>query len=82
MQNRQPGHGQRVSDVLGNKDTIPAPGSFPRTVTGRPIAPKVAAVFRTIFAQPAAGTVSATWDQLRDQFGGRFPQIAEVMDGA
>ena len=27
----------------------------------------VAAVFRTIFAQPDPDTVAATWDQVRDQ---------------
>ena len=40
----------------------------------------VAAVFRTIFAQPDADTVSATWDQVRDQLCGRFPKIAGLMD--
>jgi hypothetical protein len=34
----------------------------------------VAAVFRTIFAQPDAATVAATWDEVRDQVGGRFPK--------
>ena len=42
----------------------------------------VAAVFRTIFAQPDAATVSATWDQVRDQLGDRFPKIATLMDDA
>ena len=42
----------------------------------------VAAVFRTIFAQPDADTVSSTWDQVRDQLGGRFPKIAGLMDDA
>src|SRR5215210_978223 len=42
----------------------------------------VAAVFRTIFAQPDADTVAATWDQVRDQLGDRFPKIAALMDGA
>jgi putative transposase len=40
----------------------------------------VAAVFRTIFAQPDAATVSATWDQVRDQLGSRFPKITTLMD--
>lgn len=35
----------------------------------------VAAVFRTIFAQPDATTVAATWDQVRDQLAARFPKI-------
>jgi len=39
-------------------------------------------VFRTIFAQPDADTVSATWDQVRDQLGDRFPTIAGLMDDA
>src|SRR5262245_32480567 len=42
----------------------------------------VAAVFRTIFAQPDADTVSSTWDQVRDQLAGRFPRIAVLMDDA
>ena len=42
----------------------------------------VAAVFRTIFAQPGADTVAATWDQVRDQLGDRFPKIAVLMDDA
>ena len=42
----------------------------------------VAAVFRTIFAQPDADTVSSTWDQVRDQLGERFPKIAGLMDDA
>ena len=42
----------------------------------------VAAVFRTIFAQPDPATVAATWDQVRDQLGGRFPKITTLMDGA
>jgi len=40
----------------------------------------VAAVFRTIFAQPDADTVSATWDQVRDQLAARFPKIGDLMD--
>ena len=42
----------------------------------------VAAVFRTIFAQPDAITVAATWDQVRDQLAGRFPKIGPLMDDA
>ena len=42
----------------------------------------VAAVFRTIFAQPDPDTVSSTWDQVRDQLGDRFPKIAVLMDDA
>jgi putative transposase len=42
----------------------------------------VAAVFRTIFAQPDADTVSTTWDQVRDQLAARFPKIGTLMDGA
>ena len=42
----------------------------------------VAAVFRTIFAQPDADTVSSTWDQVRDQLGDRFPKIGALMDDA
>ena len=42
----------------------------------------VAAVFRTIFAQPDAPTVSATWDQVGDQLSKSLPKIATLMDGA
>jgi transposase-like protein len=42
----------------------------------------VAAVFRTIFAQPDPDTVASTWDQVRDQLGDRFPKIAGLMDDA
>jgi len=42
----------------------------------------VAAVFRTIFAQPDATTVHATWDQVRDQLADRFPKIGPLMDQA
>jgi putative transposase len=42
----------------------------------------VAAVFRTIFAQPDAQTVAATWDEVRDQLAARFPKIGPLMDEA
>ena len=42
----------------------------------------VAAVFRTIFAQPDAGTVAATWDSVRDQLAAAFPKIGPLMDEA
>lgn len=42
----------------------------------------VAAVFRTIFAQPDPATVSSTWDEVRDQLAARFPKIGELMDDA
>ena len=42
----------------------------------------VAAVFRTIFAQPDADTVAATWDEVRDQLTTRFPKIGPLMDDA
>ena len=42
----------------------------------------VAAVFRTIFAQPDADAVSTTWDQVRDQLAARFPKIGPLMDDA
>ena len=34
----------------------------------------VAAVFRTIFAQPDPAAVAATWDEVRDQLAARVPQ--------
>ena len=42
----------------------------------------VAAVFRTIFAQPDPQTVSATWDTVRDQLTRTFPKIGPLMDDA
>ena len=42
----------------------------------------VAAVFRTIFAQPDAATVAATWDQVRDQLAKSFPRVGPLMDEA
>jgi transposase-like protein len=33
----------------------------------------VAAVFRTIFAQPDPNSMAATSEQVRDQLAGRFP---------
>ena len=42
----------------------------------------VAAVFRAIFAQPDAETVSDTWDEVRDQLTRAFPKIGPLMDEA
>ena len=42
----------------------------------------VAAVFRTIFAQPDADAVSDTWDEVRDQLAKSFPKIGPLMDEA
>jgi putative transposase len=42
----------------------------------------VAAVFRTIFAQPDAASVAATWDSVRDQLAERFPKLGPFMDDA
>jgi transposase-like protein len=42
----------------------------------------VAAVFRTIFAQPDPDTVATTWNHVRDQLAERFPKIGPLMDEA
>ena len=42
----------------------------------------VAAVFRTIFAQPDPATVAATWDSVRYELAAAFPRIGPLMDGA
>jgi Transposase, Mutator family len=42
----------------------------------------IVAVFRTIFAQPDAATVAATWDSVRDQLAAAFPKIGPLMDEA
>ena len=42
----------------------------------------VAAVFRTIFAQPDREAMSATWDTVRDQLAAPIPKIGPHMDDA
>ena len=42
----------------------------------------VAAVFRTILAQPHAEAVSDTWDEVHDQLTRAFPKIGPLMDEA
>ncbi len=42
----------------------------------------VAAVFRTIFAQPDPEAVSTAWDEVRDQLAGSFPEVGPIMDQA
>ena len=42
----------------------------------------VAAVFRTIFAQPNPQAVSVTWDTVCDQLTAGFPKIGPLMDQA
>jgi transposase-like protein len=42
----------------------------------------VAAVFRTIFAQPDPEAVTAAWDEVRDQLAASFPKVGPLMDEA
>ena len=42
----------------------------------------VAAVFRTIFAQPDADAVGTTWNHVRNELTQRFPKIGPLMDDA
>jgi putative transposase len=42
----------------------------------------VAAVFRTIFAQPDPAAVSRAWEQVRDQLAASFPKVGPLMDEA
>ena len=42
----------------------------------------VAAVFRTICAQPDGEAMAATWDQVRDQLAARFAKNGRLMDDA
>ena len=42
----------------------------------------VAAVFRTIFAQPDPEAVAAAWDEVRDQLTASFPKVGPLMDDA
>jgi putative transposase len=40
----------------------------------------VAAVFRTIFAQPDAASAATTWEHVREELSARFPKIGPLMD--
>ena len=42
----------------------------------------VAALFRTIFAQPDPQAVSAAWEEVRDQLTRSFPKVGPLMDSA
>jgi len=42
----------------------------------------VAALFRTIFAQPGRDAVYASWDEVRDQLARSFPKVGPLMDAA
>jgi putative transposase len=42
----------------------------------------VAAVFRTIFAQPSLAPMAAQWDKVRDELAARYPKIGPLMDAA
>jgi transposase-like protein len=42
----------------------------------------VAAVFRTIFAQPDRAAVFAAWEEVRDQLVKTFPKVGPSMDAA
>ena len=42
----------------------------------------VAALFRTIFAQPDRAAVFAAWEEVRDQLVRRYPKMGELMDTA
>ena len=42
----------------------------------------VAALFRTIFAQPDLDSMSRQWDKVRDDLTARYPKIGPVMDAA
>src|SRR3954454_21600713 len=42
----------------------------------------VAALFRTIFAQPDPAAVSAAWEEVRDQLVKTFPKVGPLMDDA
>ena len=42
----------------------------------------VAAVFRTIFAQPDLASMAKQWDKVRDELAARYPKIGALMDDA
>ena len=80
---RRPGRG--AAAVLPGRGAPAVPGPLrPQPARPRPQGPAdmVAAVFRTIFAQPDAAGVEATWDKVRDQLAARFPKIGPLMDDA
>ena len=41
----------------------------------------VAAVFRTIFAQPDLASMARQWDKVRDDLAARYPKTGPLMDG-
>ncbi|WP_134772314.1 IS256 family transposase [Ornithinimicrobium flavum] len=42
----------------------------------------VAAIFRTIFAQPDLAAIDKQWDRVRDDLAARYPRTGPVMDAA
>ena len=42
----------------------------------------VAAVFRTIFAQPDLASMAKQWDKVREDLASRYPKTGPLMDGA
>jgi putative transposase len=42
----------------------------------------VAAVFRTIFAQPDLASMAKQWDKVRNELAGRYPKFGALMDAA
>ncbi len=49
---------------------------------GKDKADMVAAMFRTIFAQPDPAAAHAAWDEVRDRLAASFPKIGPLMDDA
>jgi putative transposase len=49
---------------------------------GRDRADMVAAMFRTIFAQPDPAAATAAWQEVRDRLATSFPKIGPLMDDA
>jgi putative transposase len=49
---------------------------------GKDNADMVAAMFRTIFAQPKPQAVAAAWDEVRDRLAKSFPKVGPLMDQA
>jgi putative transposase len=59
--------------------------TFPRVVLAhipKTHADMVAAVFRTIFAQPDPAAISRAWDAVRDQLAAWCPKVGPSMNGA
>ena len=76
---------RRIQTVLPTRGAPALPLALRRNLLA--LAPKthtdmVAAVLRTIFAQPDAAMIAALWGEIRHQLAKSFPKIGPLMDEA